>query len=253
MAMHPDFAQTDFTCYRFLLVGAAPTGKELLEIYWNKGVKIVNSYGMTEIGPNNMSHPIGLMSIDDVRAKWNSCGKPAPFNLVRIVDDAGNDVPQGEKGELIFKSKLLFKGYWNNPRPPRPCSATMAGYTQAMLHISMKTVFAILPAVRKICSFSGGENIFPQEIEDVIMTLPGVMEACIIGVPDIKWGEVGKALIVMAPGAEVTKNEVLKHVKEKLSTIKVPKYVSFMDSIPKNAAGKRNLNELRDLFGQAKD
>jgi fatty-acyl-CoA synthase len=253
MAMHPDFAQTDFTCYRFLLVGAAPTGKELLEIYWNKGVKIVNSYGMTEIGPNNMSHPIGLMSIDDVRAKWNSCGKPAPFNLVRIVDDAGNDVPQGEKGELIFKSKLLFKGYWNNPEASEAMFSDDGWVHSGDVAYLDEDGFCYIAGRKKNMFISGGENIFPQEIEDVIMTLPGVMEACIIGVPDIKWGEVGKALIVMAPGAEVTKNEVLKHVKEKLSTIKVPKYVSFMDSIPKNAAGKRNLNELRDLFGQAKD
>ena len=85
------------------------------------------------------------------------------------------------------------------------------------------------------------------------MTIPGIMEACIIGVPDIKWGEVGKALIVLTPGAKVKKEEILKRVKDKLCTIKVPKYVSFMDCIPKNAAGKRNICELRELFGQAKE
>lgn len=253
MAMHPDFEQTDLTCYRFLLVGAAPTGRELLEIYWNKGVKIVNSYGMTEIGPNNMSHPIGLMTIDDVRAKWNSCGKPAPFNLVRLVDDENNDVPQGEKGELIFKSKLLFKGYWNNPEATQVMFSDGGWVHSGDVGYIDRDGFCYIVGRKKNMFISGGENIFPQEIEDVIMEIPGILEACIIGVPDIKWGEVGKAIIVLSPGASVSKDEVLKAVKDRLSTIKVPKYVTFMDSIPKNAAGKRNLEELRKLFGQAKD
>ena len=114
--MHPDFEKTDFSCYRYLVTGAAPTGRELLEIYWAKGVKMVNAYGMTEVGPNNMSHPAGNASctIEDVRAKWNSCGVPAPYNQVRFVDEEGNDVKQGERGEILFKSKLIFSGYWRN-------------------------------------------------------------------------------------------------------------------------------------------
>lgn len=253
MAMHPDFAQTDFTCYRFLLTGAAPTGKELLEIYWNKGVKMVNAYGMTEIGPNNMCHPIDIMCIDDVRAKWNSCGKPAPFNQLRFVDDNGNDVPQGEKGELLFQGKLLFKGYWNNPVATEEMFRDDGWVHSGDVGYLDEDGFCYIVGRKKNMFISGGENIFPQEIEDVIMTIPGIMEACIIGVPDIKWGEVGKALIVLAPGAKVSREEILKQVKEKLSTIKVPKYVTFMDCIPKNAAGKRNVCELRELFGQAKE
>lgn len=252
MAMHPDFEKTDFSCYRFLLVGAAPTGKELLEIYWNKGVKIVNAYGMTEIGPNNMCHPIGLMTIDDVRAKWNSCGKPAPFNQVRFVDENGNDVKQGERGEMVFNGKLLFSGYWNNPE------ATAATLKDGWVHSGDmgyldEDGFCYISGRKKNMFISGGENIFPQEIEDVIMTVPGIIEACIIGVPDPKWGEVGRVLVVRAPGAEVSREDVINVVKKELSTIKIPKYVTFVDTVPKNAMGKRDLNAIAALYGKAED
>lgn len=253
IAMHPDFSETDFTCYRYLLTGAAPTGKELLELFWNKGVKMVNAYGMTEIGPNNMCHPIDIMCIDDVRAKWNSCGKPAPFNQMRIIDDNGNDVPVGERGELIFQGKLIFSGYWNNPEATELMFSDDGWVHSGDVGYLDRDGFCYIVGRKKNMFISGGENIFPQEVEDVIMEQPGILEACVIGVPDIKWGEVGKAIIVLAPGAKVSKEEIIKRVKDKLSTIKVPKYVTFMDSIPKNAAGKRNLEDLRRLFGQAKD
>lgn len=253
MVMHPDFEETDFSCYRFMLTGAAPTGKAILEIYWKKGVKLVNAYGMTEVGPNNMCHPIDLMCIDDVRAKWNSCGKLAPFNQLRLVDDNGNDVPQGEKGELVFHGKLLFSGYWNNPEASKAMFDENGWVHSGDVAYFDKDGFCYIAGRKKNMFISGGENIFPQEIEDVIMGITGILEACVIGVPDIKWGEVGKALIVLAPGFEMTKEDIIKAVKDNLSTIKVPKYVSFMNEIPKNATGKRNLEELHKLFGQAKD
>ena len=252
MAMHPDFAKTDFTCYRFLLAGAAPTGKELLEIFWNKGVKIVNAYGMTEIGPNNMCYPIDTMTIDDVREKWNSCGIPAPYNQLRIVNDEGKDVKPGERGELIFNGKLLFSGYWNNPEASEAMLKDGWVHSGDMGYLD-KDGFCYISGRKKNMFISGGENIFPQEIEDVIMTIPGIMEACILGVPDPKWGEVGKVLIVTVPGAEITKEHIVKKVKSELSTIKVPKYVTFVESVPKNAAGKRDLNELKKVFGNPEE
>ena len=252
MAMNPDFEKTDFSCYRFLVTGAAPTGRELLEIYWAKGVKMVNAYGMTEVGPNNMCHPIGLTDIEGVRAKWNSCGIPAPFNQVRFVDDEGKDVPRGERGELIFNGKLLFSGYWNNPEATAAIMHDGWIHTGDMGYLD-EDGFCYISGRKKNMFISGGENIFPQEIEDVIMLVPGVIEACIVGVPDPKWGEVGRVLIVRAPGAAVTRDDILSAVKSELSSIKVPKYVTFVDSVPKNAVGKRDLNEIKKQFGSPEE
>jgi len=252
MAMHPDFSKTDFSCYRCLVTGAAPTGRELLEIYWNRGVKMVNAYGMTEIGPNNMCHPVGLASIDDVRAKWNSCGIPAPYNQLRFVDDEGKDVAQGERGEMLFKSKLLFSGYWNNPEASKKILQDGWVHTGDMGYLD-EDGFCYISGRKKNMFISGGENIFPQEIEDVIMLVPGILEACIIGVPDPKWGEVGRVLVVRAPGINVTREEIIIAVKKELSSIKVPKYITFVESVPKNAVGKRDLNEIRKVYGQAED
>jgi len=252
MAMHPDFEKTDFSCYRFLVTGAAPTGRELLEIYWGKGVKMVNAYGMTEVGPNNMCHPLGLVTIEDVRAKWNSCGIPAPFNQVRFLDDEGNQVPRGERGELVFGGKLLFSGYWNNKEATDAIMRNGWVHTGDMGYLD-KDGYCYISGRKKNMFISGGENIFPQEIEDVIMLVPGVIEACIVGVPDPKWGEVGRVLIVRAPNASVTREEIILAVKSELSSIKVPKYVTFVGSVPKNAVGKRDLNEIRKLYGTPED
>ncbi len=252
MAMHPQFANTDFGCYRFLITGAAPTSKELLEIYWAKGVKILNAYGMTEIGPNNVCPPLGSMSIEQVREKWNSCGVPAPYNQMRIVDDNGNDVPQGVRGEFIFKGKLLFSGYWNNPEATEEIFTDGWVHTGDMGYID-KDDFCYISGRKKNMYISGGENIFPQEIEDVVMTIPGIIEACIIGVPDAKWGEVGRLLVVMAPGAETTREAIRCIAKQELSSIKIPKYITFVDYVPKNAVGKRDLKEIGRLYGAAKD
>ncbi|NLX92345.1 MAG: long-chain fatty acid--CoA ligase, partial [Clostridiales bacterium] len=180
-------------------------------------------------------------------------GKLAPFNQLRLVDDNGNDVPQGEKGELVFHGKLLFSGYWNNPEASKAMFDENGWVHSGDVAYFDKDGFCYIAGRKKNMFISGGENIFPQEIEDVIMGITGILEACVIGVPDIKWGEVGKALIVLAPGFEMTKEDIIKAVKDNLSTIKVPKYVSFMNEIPKNATGKRNLEELHKLFGQAKD
>ena len=248
LAMHPDFKGTDFSCYRFLISGAAPTGKDLLEVYWKRDILLMNCYGMTEVGPNNMSAPL-FCTIDDIRKKWNSCGIAAPFNQFKIVDDNGNEVPTGERGEMIFNGKMLFSGYWNDPE------ATAEIYKDGWVHTGDvgyldEDGFCYICGRKKNMFISGGENIFPQEIEDVIMTVPGVAEVCIIGVSDSKWGEVGRALVVLAPGAEVEKELITKAVKSELSTIKAPKYISFVDSIPKNPIGKRDTTLIYDLYGK---
>lgn len=251
MAMHPDFKDTDLTCYRTLLVGAAPTGKELLELYWAKGARLTNSYGMTEIGPSNMSSPNGF-TIEDCRGKWNSCGMPAPFNQVKFVDDKGNEVPQGEKGELVFNGKLLFSGYWNDPEATAEVMKDGWVHTGDVGYLD-EDGFCYISGRKKNMFISGGENIFPQEIEDVIMTIPGILEACIIGVPDPKWGEVGKALIVLAPGAEVSREAIADKVHKELSTIKVPKYITYVESVPKNPMGKRDAHAISSLYGKAEE
>jgi len=252
MALHPDFAKTSFDSYRYLITGAAPTGKALLETYWTKGVKILNAYGMTEIGPHNCCPPISSMSIEDVRNKWNACGIPCPFNQMRIVDSLGKDVPMGEKGELIFRGKLLFSGYWNNPEASKAIIDDGWVHTGDVGYLDSDG-FCYISGRIKNMFISGGENIFPQEIEDVIMSLPSVMEACVLGVPDPKWGEVGRALVAKVPGAEVTRDEIIKKIKSELSSIKVTKYITFVDAIPKNAVGKRDSEEIKRLYGKAEE
>ncbi|MEG1241643.1 MAG: AMP-binding protein [Oscillospiraceae bacterium] len=252
LAGHPDFEKADLSCFRFMITGAAPTGRELLNVYWNRGVKILNAYGMTEIGPNNICPPISMMSIEDVRSKWNSCGVAAPYNQMRIVDEADREVARGERGELIFKGKLTFSGYWKNE------AATKEMIKDGWVHTGDigfldEDGFCYISGRKKNMFISGGENIFPQEIEDVILSIPTVVDTCILGVPDKKWGEVGRALVVKSPNSKISKEDILAKLKAQLSSIKIPKYLTFVDAVPKNAIGKRDLTEIHNRYCKAEN
>lgn len=253
MAEHPDFAGTDLSCYRWLISGAAPITRQTMERYWSRNVKLVNGYGMTEIGPNNLAMPLNEMGIPEIRAKCASAGRPMYFNHVRIVDDSGRDVPTGERGELLWRGNLIFGGYWNDP------AATAAMFTDDGWVHSGDIGYCDEDGFYYICGriknmyITGGENIFPLEIEEVIAGHPEVAECCALGVPDEKWGEVGKALVVRRPGSTLDAEAVRGLVRTQLSSIKIPRYVTFVTEIPKNAVGKLDQGLIKQRHGAAMD
>lgn len=249
MAMHPDFMETDFSCYRWLISGAAPISLQTLEQYWSRGIKLANGYGMTEIGPSNLIPPLNTMEVDDIRKKWSSAGKPMYFNSVRVVDENGRDVAPGDKGELIWRGNLIFSGYWNAPEATKEIYTPDGWVHSGDIGYYDQDGFYYICGRIKNMYISGGENIFPLEIEEIIQKHPDVAECCIIGVPDPKWGEVGKALVVLRPGASLDVQTVQKLVTEELSSIKIPKYVSFVPEIPKNSVGKRDQAVIQSKYG----
>lgn len=252
IARHPNFHKTDFTCYRWMLNGAAPISREILDTYWSKGVRMVNAYGMTEAGPNNLCPGVNDMTPEEISTKWISVGRPMYFNNIRIVDENGADVSDGERGELLFNGNLTFSGYWMDEEKTRSTVRDGWIYTGDIGYKDQDDFYYICGR-KKSMYVSGGENIYPIEIEHLLGGHPAVESACVIGVPDEKWGETGKALIILKTGYSVTKEELKAYVGSNSASIKVPKYVQFIKELPKNAVGKVDVTAVRQMYGTCAD
>jgi len=198
---------------------------------------------MTETGPT-------VFLVDEVNAltKAGSVGKPQMHVDVRIVDTDGRDVPVGEMGELWIKGPAVTPGYWQMPE------TTAESITDGWLHsgdvarCDADGYYYIVDRWKDMY-ISGGENVYPAEIENVLYAHPAVAEAAVVGVPDPTWQEVGRAVVVLAPGAEATADDLIAFCRERLARYKVPRSVVFVDALPRNPAGKVLKNQLRDLHG----
>lgn len=252
MAEQPEFKSTDWSCVEWVMSGAAPTPVQLMEKFWQKGVKMCLGYGLTEGGPTNLCAPVNFMSLEDIREKSASVGKPFTFTVPRIVDDSGQEVKDGEAGELIFSGPQIFSGYWRNEVETAKTLKNGWVYT-GDIAIKDKDGFYYIVGRKKNMFISGGENVFPPEIETILYQIPAVHECCVIGVPDAKWGEVGKAIISLKPGQSITKDQALAFLKTRLAPYKVPKYVTFVREVPKNSVGKIVAQDAVRLYGQPQD
>jgi len=252
MLERPEFAAADFSSVRWMMAGAAPTPLNVMEAFWAREIPFVLGYGMTEAGPNNLSSPAEDMSYDEMRAKYASVGKPFFFTQMRIVDDDGRDVAPGENGELIWSGPQIFSGYWNKPAETADVLRDGWVYTG---DIAMQDAdgYVYIVGRKKNMYISGGENVFPPEVEKALYEIPEVHEVCVIGVPDEKWGEVGKAVVALKPGAIIDKAGVVAALAGKLARFKVPRYVAFVNAVPKNSVGKIVSSDAQRLYGKPVD
>jgi long-chain acyl-CoA synthetase len=223
-----------------LVSNAAPLPqrtKELIVEYFGDGI-LHESYGSTEAAIVTSLRPA-----DQLR-KLHCVGRPFTMNQVKLLDDAGNPVRQGEVGELYSNSPYLFLGYWE--KPEATAAAMRDGWFSAGDMARMdEEGFVYLVDRKKDMYISGGVNVYPREVEELLFRLPGVREAAVVGVPDDYWGEVGRAFIVPQPGAALDPEAIVAACKAKLAGHKVPKHVTFLDALPRNAAGKVLKTELR--------
>lgn len=252
LAEHPRFREADFSSITRCRCGAAPPPLDLMERYWEKDIQFCNGYGMTETGPGNLAMPVGEMTLEEIKAKRTSCGKLMMFNEARIVDESGGEAPAGKEGELLLRGGVLFSGYWNDP------TATKAAMPDGWMHTGdMARVdedgFYYVVGRKKNMYISCGENIFPSEVEGVLFCHPGVKDVCVIGVPDPDRGEVGKAVVVLNPGAELGEEELRSFAAERLPGIKRPRYYAFAEEIPKSSLGKVRLDWIKETYGRPED
>lgn len=243
VAAQPEFEQASFPDMYYLIVGGEPMPIPLIERWHAKKVPVRQGYGMTEVGPNLTS----LHQSDAIRKK-GSIGRPNFYVGIRIVDEQGCDVPPGVQGELWLHGPMQTPGYWRNPEGTRNAfSPDGKWFRTGDLVVQDKEHYLYVVDRVKNMIKSGGENIYPAEIERVLVQHPAVAEACVVGATDEKWGEVGRAFVVLKPGLTTDAENIQSFCREHLAKFKVPKYIEFTPELPKNDAGKINRKLLKTL------
>lgn len=237
----PDFEKYDWSSVKVILVYAAPVPVTLIREYAAAGIEVRQLYGLTE---NNTGSVLGA---DDAIAKAGSCGKPFFHTRVRVVDADGRDVAPEEKGEVLLRAPNTMKGYWN--RPKDTAEALQDGWLHTGDIATMdEDGYLYIMDRKKDMIISGGENIYPAEIEDSLRQHPKVADVAVIGCADEKWGESVKAIVVLKQGEELTEEELIEWCQGKIGKFKIPKRVIFSDSIPRTPTGKILKRLLREQF-----
>ncbi len=240
MSQVPRFDSATFPTIESAAVGGAPTPVALIETWAAKGLALQQAFGMTETSPL-----VTALKPEDCAVKLGSAGLPAMHCEVRIVDEDGRDVAAGEMGELWVRGPNITPGYWN--RPEATAEAFVDGFLRTGDAARVdEDGFVYIVDRWKDMYISGGENVYPAEVEAVIFQLPEVGEVAVIGVPDEKWGEVGRAVVVPREGCSIEAAAVINHCRSNLARFKVPHSVVFVDEIPHNATGKVLKRELRE-------
>jgi len=240
----PNWNETDLSSLRFCTSGGAPLPVPLVEKFRDeKNVRFKQGFGMTEFGPG-----IFALAPEDAIRKAGSIGRPNFFVDARVVDGDNNPLGPNEVGELVLKGPSFSSGYFNMPGAMDDVVDDDNWFhTGDMAKYDEEWYFYIVDR-KKDMYISGGENVYPAEIEHALYEHPAVHQCAVIGIPDAKWGEVGKACIVLKPGAAANDEEMIAFMRDHLAAYKVPKSVEFLDALPISAAGKILKRELRERF-----
>ncbi|MCG8691110.1 MAG: long-chain fatty acid--CoA ligase [Minwuiales bacterium] len=247
MAQQPEFDDTDLSRLQAAGIGGAPSPAALLETWAARGIALQQGYGMTETSPT-----VTVLDAEFAVEKVGSAGKPALHAEVKLVREDGSEAGPGEVGELWARGPNITPGYWNRP------DATAESITDGWLHTGDAATmdedgFYYIVDRWKDMYISGGENVYPAEVENVIYQLPDIAEAAVLGLPDEKWGEVGCVVAVLKPGGELTEREIIAHCGERLARFKQPRSVVFVEALPRNATGKVLKRELKDWLIEEAD
>ncbi|MBD8035189.1 o-succinylbenzoate--CoA ligase [Solibacillus sp. A46] len=238
----PTFEKTNLTSVRFFYNGGAPCPEELIHWYIQKGISFGQGYGLTETSPT-----VFLLSEEDFHHKAGSIGKPVMFTEIRIVDEDAKDVSPGQYGELLVKGPNVMKEYYK--LPDETAKAIQNGwFATGDIVRQDKEGFVYIVGRKKEMIISGGENIYPLEIEKVIYEISDVVEAAVIGVPHNKWGETPIAFIVLKEETTLTDEKLKELCTKKLASYKVPSLFKIVSALPKNATGKIDKPTLKKYY-----
>lgn len=249
---HPKIDEYDLSSLQTIYYGAAAMSPaRMQEAIARFGQIFFQFYGQAEC-PMTITVLRKEEHLPDDLDRLATCGRPVPWLHVKLLDDDGNEVPKGEPGEICVRGPLVMQGYWN--KPEQTAEALKYGW----LHtgdVAREDADGYLTIVdrKKDMIVSGGFNVFPREVEDVISAHPAVAAVAVIGVPDDKWGESVKAVVVLRPGASVAPEELISLVKERKGPVHAPKSVDFVDAIPLSPLGKTDKKALRARYWQGAD
>jgi len=251
MLAHEEVEKFDYSSLQHFMVGAAPTSleklKEACKVF---GASMTEAYGQTEApAAITLKAPWDYIDADGniIEHRLRGIGRPAIFNQVKILDTDGNEVSRGEPGEICVAGNLVTQGYLDNPE------ATAEAFRDGWLwtgDIGVMAADGYIEIVdrRKDMIISGGFNVYPNEVEQVISEMAEVQECAVIGIPDEKWGEAVKGVVQLKPDAELSEEKLIVYVKDKLGSVKAPKSIDFVDELPKSPVGKVLKTELRDRY-----
>ncbi|MES0812116.1 AMP-binding protein [Roseibium sp. SCPC15] len=247
MSLASGIDKVDFSGVRSLGCGGAPVPKHLLIEFQNRGVTICNGMGMTETGPT-----VFLMDADHAAEKIGSVGKPQILTDVRLADGDGGIVEGPGEGELQFRGPNITPGYMDN-NEATVATFTVDGWLKSgdVARRDEDGYYYIVDRIKDMY-ISGGENVYPAEVEKVLVSHPAILEATVIGVPDEKWGEVGAAFLIARPGEGLDIARLPEWCRTHLAPYKIPKSFSVVEDMPRTAAGKVRKNILKDNFSTAR-
>ncbi len=243
---HPATASADFSALKSISYGASPIAEELLTVARARfGCDMLQLYGMTEtVGAATYLPP---KAHDPAMGKLRSCGIPWPGIDIQLVDGDGRPVEQGEVGEIVIRAPVVMKAYWNKPEATADTVRNGWLHTGDAAFQDADGYIFIYDRVKDMI-VSGGENVYPAEVENAIFGHPQVADVAVIGVPDERWGEAVKAIVVAKPGETVDPASVIAWAKERIAGYKVPKSVDVIEAIPRNPSGKILRRELRKPY-----
>jgi fatty-acyl-CoA synthase len=240
---HPGWGRSDLSSLRALYTGSQIVPQSLFAAFHARGIPLGQVYGATETGPVSICTPIA-----DAMAHAGSAGKAARHCEVRLAASDGRDAAPGEVGEIVLRAPSLARGYWRD--------ADHAAFRDGWFHtgdLARQDAqgFYWVVGRSKDVIISGGENIYPAEIENLLLACAGVLEAAVLGMPDTRWGEVAIAVVVKRPGSALDEAAVLRLLEDRLARFKHPRRVVFADSLPRTALGKIQKERLRQWLSES--
>ncbi len=244
VAAAPGWAAADLSSVRTMICGGAPVPERVITTYQERGLTFLQGYGLTESAPSALF----LRAAESTR-KVGSAGTPCFFTDVRVVGPDGEDVTPGEPGEVVLYGPNVMAGYWDKPAETAAVLSADGWLRTGDVAVTDDEGFLYIRDRIKDLIISGGENIYPAEVEDAIHKHPAVADCAVIGIADERWGEVGRAVVVVRDGAEVEPTELLEFLSGRIARYKVPKSVVFTSTLPRTASGKLLKSRLRTSYG----
>ena len=237
----PAFVSADLSSLRVAICGGAPAPEALLQTYADRGVGMLQGYGLTETCPAAI-----FLVAEHALAKLGSCGKPPLYIEAKLVDGYGDIEGPDVRGEICIRGANVSVGYWNRPEETAAAFDDDGWFHTGDVGVRDADGFYYVVDRVKDMVITGGENVYPTEVENVLYSHPAVREVAVIGMPDPKWGESVTAVVVTGPGESLTLEEVRTFASERLARYKVPQRLYVLDELPRNATGKVLKGQLRE-------
>ncbi|MBT2587604.1 o-succinylbenzoate--CoA ligase [Arthrobacter sp. ISL-95] len=242
---HPGWSTADLSSLDKLTCGGSAVPQRVLDAYEQRGIGFTSCYGMTETAPGATMLPVSRS-----KEKAGSAGLPHFFTDVRIADPLGGVAALGEVGEIQISGPNVIKEYWNRPEATAESYSDSSWFRSGDMGYQDADGFLFVSDRIKDMIISGGENIYPAEVEAAIAELPAVGSVAVIGIDDSKWGEVPRAIVTLREGESLTEDQLRSHLEGRLARYKIPKSVVFVEEMPRTASGKIRKMDLRKHYAQ---